>query len=97
MSYCLSSGPPQPLKEKEEGDKDATTALDKSLACRSHIHTTFTSLVKKLWSGQFSDVQPRLLKTTLGLLHPQFSGSRQVRELGLCVCVYDTRLPCVLL
>ncbi len=84
MNYCLSSGPPQPLKEKEEGKEENTTTLDKSLACKSHIHTTFTSLVKKLWSGQFSNVRPRFFKTALGLLYPQFSGSRQVRKL-LCL------------
>ncbi len=88
MTHCLSSGPAQPLKKEKEGEEEPTT-LDKSVACRSHIYTTFTSLVKKLWSGQFSDVRPRLLKTTLGLLHPQFSGSRQVRRL---VVAYKTQI-----
>ena len=74
MAHCLSSDPvPLPLKEEENAEKP-----DKTISCRTHIHTTFTSLVKKLWSGQFTSVQPRLFKSTVGLLYPQFSGSRQV-------------------
>ena len=48
---------------------------------QGHLSARFGTLVQKLWSGRFSALHPQAFKTTLGLLHPQFSGSRQV-----CVC-----------
>ena len=55
------------------------SSLSSSLPpAQGHLSARFGTLVQKIWSGRFSALHPQAFKTTLGLLHPQFSGSRQV-------------------
>ena len=65
-----------------EGAKKEGCSEDREVACRRHLKHSFSTLLRKMWSGRFSAVLPRSFKTTLGLLRPQFNGSRQVRRGG---------------
>ena len=48
------------------------------IRCRAQLRASFVVLVKKLWCGQFSSLHPKAFKLMLGLVHPPFTGSRQV-------------------
>ena len=60
------------------------------MRCRAQLRTSFVVLVKKLWCGQFSSLHPKAFKVMLGLVHPPFTGSRQVyrySDIKWIVCV----------
>ena len=44
------------------------------------LSKVFHEIVRKLWSGQFASININYFKNTFDLLHPQFKGHRQVRN-----------------
>ena len=62
--------------DKEQ--KEVEDIGEKLVKCRAQLTTSFCVLLKKLWCGQFSSVHPKAFKMALSLVHPSFSGLRQV-------------------
>ena len=60
------------MSNQQEGDKTKTE-------CRHQLNSSFQVLLRKLWCGQFSSLHPKAFKMSLGLVHPPFAGTRQVR------------------
>ena len=46
----------------------------------AQLNKSFRILVRKIWCRQFSSLHPKAFKMSLGLVHPPFAGSRQVRD-----------------
>lgn len=65
----------------KEKTNDSTTneknGIDPLLVSKGQISARFSSLVRKLWVGQFSAIVPKNFKMVLGFLYSQFNGYRQ--------------------